>query len=411
MRVRILAQGDEITTGATTDTNSGWLATRLTARGARVLGIAAVPDDPVAIAALLRAAAADCDLVVCTGGLGPTDDDDTAEAAAAAAGVPLREDPEALRQVEARFAAFHRPMPPVNRRQARLPAGATLLENRHGTAPGFAFTLGSARVFCFPGVPRELMGMVPEHLDPWLDARGLVPAARRRLHVCGVGESTLQERLTGCPIPPGIRVGYKAWLPYVSIVLYADGGAGPALDAAAAAVRERLGPDRFGEDDTTFPQAVGAALRARGWTLGGAESCTGGGLGALVTEAPGASAWFRGSVVAYANDVKRHLLGVDPEILATHGAVSEACAGAMAAGVPRALGADVGLAITGIAGPDGGTPEKPVGMVCLGLALPGAPVATRTIRYGDRGRDVVRTLAAAHALEWLRRRVLANSPE
>ena len=399
---RILAQGDEITTGATPDTNTAWLARELTSRGARVVGFGAAPDDVAALAAMIRAAAADCALLVSTGGLGPTDDDLTASAAALAADVECVEDAEARAQVEARFAALGRPMPAVNLRQARMPAGATVLANPVGTAPGFCRGIGAATAFFFPGVPRELEVMAAQHLFPWLATQGLTVEGRRRLHVCGVGESALQERLAPVRIPEGVRVGWKAWLPYVTVVLY---GADPrALEAAAAIVRARLGPDCFGEDEVTFPRAVGASLAARAHTLGLAESCRGGGAGALVTEASGSSAWFRGGVVSYDDAVKREVLGVSAAVLAEHGAVSEPCAAAMASGARRCTGADVGLSITGIAGPDGGTPEKPVGTVCLGLDLAG-DVAARTVQFGDRGRDIVRTLAAATALDWLRRRL------
>jgi nicotinamide-nucleotide amidase len=404
---RILAQGDEILTGATLDTNSAWLAEQLWMRGVRVLGIAAAPDDLSLLERMLADAGRDCDLVVSGGGLGPTTDDCTAEAVARAVGVPLAESAEALAQIAARFRAIGRPMTPSNRKQALLPAGSTVLENRAGTAPGFALSLGQARAFFFPGVPRELRVMVADHLLPWLDAAGSQPMKRRRFHVCGVGESVLQDRLRDVVLPAGVRMGFKTWLPYNSIVLYGE-AAGPDAEAhfeqASAALRAKLGLDCFGEDDTTLALALGQALRARGWSLGLAESCTAGGAAALVTDAAGSSAWFRGGIVAYANDVKQRLLGVSAELLAEHGAVSEPCACAMAEGARRALAVDVAVSITGIAGPDGGTPEKPVGTVCIGLALPGETVA-RTSLFWARERDRVRALGAATALEWLRRRL------
>jgi nicotinamide-nucleotide amidase len=408
MRARILAQGDEITTGATVDTNSAWIAELLSARGARVVGIAAAPDDPAMLERLIAEAARDCDLLVSGGGLGPTTDDCTAEAAARAAGVDLQENAPALEQIRARFALLGRPMTPSNAKQALVPRGSTLLENPLGTAPGFAIDLGPARAFFFPGVPRELRAMVEHHLRPWLDARGLAPMMRRRFHVCGVGESVLQDRLKDLALPAGVRLGYKAWVPYNTIVLYGDPAAPGAAEAFARAcgeVRARLGEDCFGEDETTLPKAVGELLAARGWRIAVAESCTGGGAGALLTAVPGSSAWFRGGVIAYANEVKTGLLGVPEGLLLRSGAVGEDCARAMAEGVRRATGAEVGLAITGVAGPDGGTAGKPVGTVCFGRALPGE-TAVRTVRFGARGRDVVRDLAAATAVEWLRRRLI-----
>jgi nicotinamide-nucleotide amidase len=399
---RILSQGDEITTGATVDTNSAWLAERLWMHGVRVLGTASAPDDVELLVRLFQDSSRDCELLVSTGGLGPTTDDVTAEAAARAAGVPLVESAAALEQVRARFRVIGRPMTASNAKQALLPRGAELLENPAGTAPGFAFDLGRARIFCFPGVPRELYVMAERHLFPWLAAQGSVPLQRRRFHICGVGESVLQDRLKDMALGDGVRIGYKTWLPYNTIVLYGDPGAADGLAQAAAELRRRLGEDLLGEDETTLPEAVGRLLQARGWTVALAESCTAGGAGALLTEVPGSSAWFRGGVVAYADDVKTALLGVPAGLLAEHGAVSEECARAMAEGVRRAVGTDVSVSITGIAGPDGGTPDKPVGTVCFGLALP-AGTLTRRAHFGIRGRDLVRALAAATALEWLRR--------
>lgn len=404
---RILAQGDEITTGATIDTNSAWVAEQLGRRGVRVLGLGAAPDDVDLLARMLVDAARDCDILVSGGGLGPTTDDVTAEAAARAAGVPLVESAEALEQVRARFARMGRPMSPSNAKQALVPRGAQVLENPAGTAPGFVLPLGAARAFFFPGVPRELRAMVELHLVPWLEAGGAAPLLRRRFHVCGLGESLVQERLADLALPPGVRLGYKTWLPYNTVVVYGEPGIGEAEErfaAACDAVRERLGEDRFGEDDETLPGVLGRLLLARRWTLATAESCTAGGAAALVTEAPGSSAWFRGGVVAYANEVKRDLLDVPAALLERHGAVSEECARAMAEGVRRATVADVGVSLTGIAGPDGGTAEKPVGTVCFALALPDGTRA-RTVRFPPFGRDRVRALAAATALEWLRRQL------
>lgn len=404
---RVLAQGDELTTGATVDTNSAWVAEQLGRRGVRVLGLCAAPDDVDLLARMLGDAARDCDLLVSGGGLGPTTDDVTAEAAARAAGVPLVESPEALAQVRARFARMGWEMSPSNAKQALVPRDAEVLENPAGTAPGFALPLGRARAFFFPGVPRELRLMVERHLVPWLEAGGATPLLRRRFHVCGVGESLLQDRLADIVPPPGVRLGYKTWLPYNTVVVYGAAESDEErarFDGTCIEVRARLGEDRFGEDDETLPGVVGRLLAGRGWTLGLAESCTAGGAAALVTETPGSSAWFRGGVVAYANEVKRGLLGVPAELLERHGAVSEECAGAMAVGVRSAVGAEVGVSITGIAGPDGGTPDKPVGTVCYGLALPGR-TRTRTVRFAPFGRDRVRSLAAAAALEWLRRQL------
>jgi nicotinamide-nucleotide amidase len=403
----VLAQGDEIVSGHTQDTNSSWLSRELRAHGVRVAGLAAAPDDELALAALFRFAAERCDLVVSGGGLGPTSDDVTADAVARAAALPLCFDAEAWRQVIARFHTFSRDVPECNRKQAMLPRGSQRLDNPNGTAPGFAVDLGRCRLFCLPGVPRELMAMAERYIWPWLERQGMSPLRKKALHVCGVGESKLQERLTGIALPDGIRIGYQARFMFNSVVLYADGAAGDADDRLArayAAVFERIGGDVFGEDSATLPEVVGRLLGERRWRLAVAESCTAGGLGALITEAAGSSAWFVGGVICYDNAVKREVLDVPIATLEQHGAVSEPCAQAMAEGVRRRLGAEVGLSITGIAGPGGGSPDKPVGTVCFGLATPDE-TRTRRMNFGDRGRDVVRTAAAASALEWLRRRL------
>ncbi|MFH1810801.1 MAG: CinA family nicotinamide mononucleotide deamidase-related protein [Pseudomonadota bacterium] len=400
----ILAQGEEILAGTTQDTNSSWLARELRARGVAPVRLAAAGDDAQSLAESLRWIARDVDLVVCSGGLGPTDDDCTAEAVAQAFARPLSLDATALDQIQDRFASFHRPMPPSNRKQALLPQGARLLENLGGTAPGFALELGSTRLFFFPGVPRELRAMAQQHLFSWLEATGARPLLRHRMHVCGVGESALQDRLAHLRLPPGVLLGYRAWIPYNSILLYAGPDAADALARARSQVLEVLGEDCLGEEEETLSSATGARLQARGWHLAVAESCTAGGLGALVTEAAGSSAWFAGGIIAYDNRIKRQLLQVDARLLEVQGAVSEACALGMAEGVRTALGVEVGLSITGVAGPGGGTADKPVGTVCLGLTTPEGHSA-RTLQLGNRGRDLVRTFSAATALEWLRRRL------
>ncbi len=403
----IVAQGDEILAGSTQDSNSSALARQLSRRGVAVQRICAAGDDEAELAELLARAADQAWLVICSGGLGPTDDDCTAAAAARAFGKPLGLVPEALAQIEARFAAVGWKMPPSNRKQAMLPRGATLLENPVGTAPGFLLEQGPTRLFFFPGVPRELERMSADHLWPWLETQGHPPLRRRLLHVCGVGESALQDRLDDLELPAGVRLGYKTWLPYNSVVLYAAADRDAELEHSVAAVRARLGPDCFGADDETLPAVLGALLQRRGWTLATAESCTAGGAGALITQAAGSSAWFAGGVIAYSNRVKQRLLDVSEAVLVEHGAVSEPCAEAMAAGARARLGSDVAVSITGIAGPDGGTADKPVGTVCFGLATPDG-VRGRTVKFGARGREQVRALSAAAALEWLRRSLVKS---
>jgi nicotinamide-nucleotide amidase len=414
LTARILSQGDEIVGGRTLDTNGHWLAGQLSARGVQVIGLAAVADDPASLARLFAEAARDCELVLSSGGLGPTQDDHSAQAAAAAAGVDLEDNEVALAQVRERWRSFRRPMPESNTKQARLPVGCEVLENPSGTAPGFALRLRGARAFFLPGVPTELKAMFALHVSPWLEGRGLRSPLCRSFNVAAVGESALQDRLADLEVAAGVRLGFKTWLPYNSILLYAGPDDVRAMDRTAERLRAELGIDLVGEGDVTLPDAVGELLKRSGRTLAVAESCTAGGLGHLITRAVGSSAWFRGGVQAYANEVKLELLGVPQAVLEEHGAVSEEAAVAMAEGVRRRIGSEVGLSITGIAGPGGGSGDKPVGTVCLGMAAEGAESRTRTLHFGDRGRELVRTLAAASALEWLLRwliRSAAQRPE
>lgn len=399
----ILAQGDEIVGGRTLDTNSRWIAQQLSELGVRVVGLAAAPDDIERLADLMRDVIGRVDFVVSTGGLGPTEDDYSADAAARALGRRIVEDGAALEQIRARFLAMGKPMPEVNKKQALVPEGATILENSVGTAPGFVVSQDGTALFFLPGVPSEMRHLFAVHVQPWLEERGLSKPLRKSFHVCGIGESALQEMLGGVTLAAGIRMGFQTHLPFNTVFLY--GEQKDAMEQAAQQVRIALGDGCCGEDDRELVLTVGEMLVRRGWSLGVAESCTGGGLGAMITDYPGVSSWFHGGVVAYENAVKVALLGVSQEILDHEGAVSEPCAVAMAEGVRRAIGVDVGVSITGIAGPDGGSPDKPVGTVCIGLALPSG-LHSRTVSFPGFGRGLVRSFSAATALEWLRRRLL-----
>jgi nicotinamide-nucleotide amidase len=396
----LLAQGDEVLTGRTVDTNSGWLAERLTDLGVRVHRIEAVGDRQADIRATVLRALGDADLVISTGGLGPTDDDLTAAAVADALNLPLAENADALASMQRIFTQHGYQLSAVNRKQALLPQGASVLENRWGTAPGFSVTLAGATGFFLPGVPREMRAFWQHHLDPWVRAQlDTVPALLVTLRCMGVPESRAQELLTGLALPDGVALGYRSLDPEIQIKLRVP--ADLQTEPLIAAVRERLGAGVFGVDSGSLAHVVGASLAERGETLATAESCTGGQISALVTAVAGSSRYFIEGACVYANSAKVRTCGVEPADLAAHGAVSETVARALAEGIRARAGSTYGIGTTGIAGPDGGTEHKPVGTVHLALATPIGTVHRRLRVPGGRPRVTQR--AASAGLDLLRR--------
>jgi nicotinamide-nucleotide amidase len=440
----IFSQGDEVVTGQIADTNSAWLAERLVELGFDVVRHTTVGDRLDDLVAAYREIAARTDLCVSTGGLGPTDDDLTAPAIAKAFDRPQELDPVALAQIEERFRSFGRTMAPVNRRQAMLPRGAERIDNTWGTAPGFSLPgsppgkpsgHGRAWIVCLPGVPREMKAMFDAHVAPRLVERfELAPGRLITFKATGIGESDLQQALEGLPLaghrsadglapPEGIVVGFRTKLPENHLKLRVR------ADVPDAVVREHvravlgaIGRWVFtveGIDPAWAPDhdcgggdlaaVVGRALQARRQTLAVAESCTGGRLAAACTAWPGSSAWFREGVVTYSNEAKVRLLGVLQADLDAHGAVSEPIARAMAEGVRNRSSATWGIGITGIAGPEGGTPDKPVGTVHVAVSGP-TGTSHRALRLpGDRER--VQILSVSSALILLHRAIHPQSPQ
>jgi nicotinamide-nucleotide amidase len=413
MKAAVLAVGSELLGEDRAETNSLAVAALLRRHGVALVRKAVVGDDEDAIAGELARMAAECELVVVSGGLGPTSDDVTREAAARAFGGELREDPAIAEEIRRRFAAMGRSMPEVNRRQALVPAGATVIANPRGTAPGLRLESGAATVFLLPGVPAELQGLLDDAVAPWLAARcGEVALESLTLRVAGLPESEVEELIAAVYDEFGrADITLLAGGGDVRLRLTAGGEAAPRqarLAGMAQRLRGLLGVAVYGEGDEELEAAVGRLLLAAGQTLASAESCTGGLVGERVTRVPGSSAWYVGSVVAYDDRLKRELLGVPPDLLREHGAVSEAVARAMAAAARQRLGSDWAIGITGVAGPGGGSAEKPVGTVHVAVAGPAA-VAHRLLRLpGERAR--VRWLASHAALEMLRRRLLAAPP-
>lgn len=411
MRASLLAIGDEIVGGMTTDTNSGHLSEQLRSAGVEVVSILAVADDEEAILRAFRRALEDAELVISTGGLGPTSDDLTTAVVARLAGKELRLDPPSLERIEEIFRSRGIEMTENNRKQALFPEGSTVLPNPIGSAPGFLCPVESGgrsgHVACLPGVPREMRLIASASLLPWVASRS--PDRRfasRTFSTFGLAESKLDELLADVADPAAARLAFRAAFPRVQARLTVSGAPGEELearlDAMEVRVRERLGLHLYGIGDEGLEEALGRALAERGITLAVAESCTGGLIGHRITEVPGSSAYYLLGAVVYSNEAKERLLGVRAETLRAHGAVSTEVAEEMAEGVRRAAGADLGLATTGIAGPGGGTEEKPVGTVCIALAWEGG-VWSRRYELPDRGRSWVKELTAQTAMDRVRR--------
>jgi nicotinamide-nucleotide amidase len=410
LSVEIVTIGTEILLGHLVDTNSAYVAAALADGGVDVYQKHSVGDNAARLEAMLRASLERCDGVICTGGLGPTVDDLTKDAVAAAVGTTLELHEPSVAVIEARFASLGRtgPIGENNRRQAILPKGAVVLPNPNGTAPGFiALRADGKFVACMPGVPREMKPMLAESLLPWLAARyGLNEAIfTRTLHVVGMPESEVDSRIE--PLfrsleNPKIAVLAHEYKVDVKIMAKArDRAAADALIGPLEAdLRERLGSGIYGTDAETLESAIVRELASRGWTLATAESVTGGSICDAIVRVPGASDVLRGGIVAYDNAIKTALLGVSEIVLREHGAVSEACANAMALGAQKLLGTTVAIASTGIAGPSGATPEKPVGLVYVALAGPDGDALVRRLTLMGNRDDVRRrsTVAALNVL-------------
>jgi nicotinamide-nucleotide amidase len=405
LRTALLAVGDELLAGDVQDGNSAWLAAAVRARGHRVVSMEVVGDGAPAVAAAVTRARAAAHVLLVTGGLGPTADDLTRDGVAAAFGVALEERPGLLAELSAWAARAGRAsamLSPGSRRQAALPAGALALPNPYGTAPGFLLRRGAFLLAALPGVPTEMRAMARALLDTHLPPGPALGS--RRLLACGPTESAAGELLADLmdhdkPARDALRVGLTARHGLLTISLRGNDAA--ALERTEAEVRARLGDALVGSGDDTPASVVVAGLSARGLTVTTAESCTGGLLAGAITSVPGSSAVFPEGVVTYSDEAKTARLGVPAAMLAEHGAVSEAVARAMAEAQRERAAADVALAVSGIAGPDGGTPDKPVGMIVVALADRSGSSARTWSWKGTREELRARTVVVA--LERLRR--------
>lgn len=414
MKVHLLSIGTELSTGQVIDTNAAWLSARLSERGIRVVGHTTLPDDTDIIRDALARVSADHDMVVITGGLGPTEDDLTRFALAGTMGVDLVTDPDLLADIRRFFSVRNRPMPTANEVQARIPEGARPLLNPCGTAPGIHARIQEAEVFSLPGVPREMRRMFEDMVLPHVAAAtGTEATVSTMVHTFGSTESEIGEKVRDL-MARGRNpdVGTTAGGGLISIRIRARGDTPEAaralLDKDVAEVESRLSRYAFGRDHETLAVVVARLLTRRRSTLSTAESCTGGLVAKYLTDVPGSSAYLIQGVVSYSNAAKTRLLAVAPEMIETHGAVSPEVAEAMAVGSRTSSNTDFALSLTGIAGPTGGTDLKPIGLVYIGLAQ-AEGCTVKEIRCGrHQARNEIRERAANAALNLLRLELLES---
>jgi nicotinamide-nucleotide amidase len=421
MQAIILSIGDELVLGQTVDTNSAWLSQQLARIGCAVAAHVTVADDQKEIERAILDASHRCDWLIISGGLGPTEDDLTRQALAAVLNEPLELQQEWVDQLRTFFKARGRMMPESNRIQAMIPRGAKPIHNSAGTALGIDATLsrgapdaGICRIMVVPGVPKEMKRMFEAHLLPAMRAAGGgAVILSRTLHTFGLGESHVAERLgtlmrrdrnpsVGTTVSGGI-VSLRVNARFASAE-----EAQRELEATSDACRNALGQLIFGQDDQTLPDVVGGLLKEKGASVCTAESCTGGLVAKMLTDIPGSSRYFSYGWVTYANAAKHQLLGVSNDLLDRHGAVSEPVVLAMALGAQERAGTTHALALSGIAGPDGGSEGKPVGTTWIALADAESVAARRFVFPGDR--EMIRDRAAKTALAWLRFKLLGIAP-
>lgn len=421
MTAHLLTIGDEILIGQIVDTNSAWMSRELNLRGIRVVGKSSVGDEAAEIVRGVRLAAEQAQVVIITGGLGPTKDDITKRTLAEMFGSEMAFHQEVYDRICAYFEKIKRPLPEAAMRsQAWLPTAATILTNKVGTAPGMWFERDGVVLVSLPGVPFEMEYLMTHEVLPRLAQRfETQPIAHRTLLTAGEGESNIAKRIEAFEdsLPAGMKLAYLPALGQVRLRLTgvwqgqktagAEAALSQILDAKRDELAALLSDLVYGFEESSLQKAVGELLLAQGKSIGTAESCTGGYVAHLLTSVPGSSAYFPGSVVAYSYEMKEKLLGVRPETLAEHGAVSEEAVREMAVGAQKTLGVDVAIAISGIAGPSGGTPDKPVGMVWMAVADGERVVAQRIIFGRDRLKNIQMT--GTYALNLARKVLLGQA--
>ena len=408
MEAVIIAIGDELISGSGIDTNSSYLSQRLLEKGIIPRRHITVGDNIDEIAKVITDAVNEAELVITTGGLGPTRDDLTRQALAKVMGVDLVEDARSAERIKEFFIKRSRQMSPSNLTQALKPAGTQTLDNDIGTAPGIAARYKGSDIYLLPGPPNEMKDVFEKRVFPQLPSCGAI--IQKTLHTFGIGESVIGEKIADLMTnTENFKVGTAAKGGQVSIRITAKADnldeAKEIAEKLAKQIHTRLGNIIFGQDEQTLQGIIGDMLKRAGKTLATAESCTGGMLGEMITSIPGASEYFLGGVVSYSNAAKINLLTVPADLIKTHGAVSEPVAEAMAMGVKEKFKADFGIGITGIAGPTGGSAEKPVGLVFIGLADDKGVEVHKHIFPGER--QAIRQRACLSALNYLRLKLSA----
>ena len=408
MIVEIITTGEEVLSGQINDTNATWLCQLLGGEGMAVARRTTVGDRMEDLVDCFRARARIADVIIVNGGLGPTVDDLSAEAAAKALGEPLATFPKWVEILEKRFAAMNRPMPPGNLKQARLPRSAQVIDNPVGTACGFEIELEKAVVYFTPGVPSEMKPMMHQQILPLMKRRFGVRlhSLLKRFHCFGISESRLDTLLQPVVLPPCVKIGFRAHAPTLEVKIMGSGederGLREHMGIVIEAVRARLGENLIVEDDEGLEDYLREKMVVGGYTLALAESCTGGLVAAQLVNSAGSSAYLERGFITYSNRAKAEVLGVSDALIQRCGAVSLEVAREMALGAVRSAGTSHALSVSGIAGPEGGSTEKPVGTVAFGLATP-HEVFSQVVLFPQWGRKMIRMMAATAALDMLRR--------
>ena len=412
MLAEIITIGDEILIGQIVDTNSAWMATLLNENGIKVFQITSVSDNKEHIITTLKEASERTDIILITGGLGPTNDDITKHTLCEYFNAKLRLDDSVLEDVTNIFKKFGREVTPINRKQAEIPENCIPLHNRNGTAPGMWFEEKGKVYVSMPGVPFEMKALMTNEVIPRLKKKFTLPVIiHKNVLTQGIGESMLAEKIADWETSLAQENIKLAYLPSISVVRLRLSISGTDTDILNERINRKVeelqkiaGQHIYGYDDETLEGNVGGLLRQKKQTLSTAESCTGGYIAHRIVSVPGSSDYFKGAIVSYANEIKINELGVSKEVLDTYGAVSQQAVEQMASGVRKKLNTDYSIAVSGIAGPDGGTPEKPVGTVWIAIATP-TKVFSRELHFGgDRERNIIAT--ALTALNMLRKEIL-----
>ena len=403
--VVILSTGDELTTGKVIDTNSGAIADALFSTGIHVAAVLKVGDDREKLLWALHQARELGDLVIGTGGLGPTADDLTTETVAAFVGVELEQNPTVADEIKRRFESRRLPWTINNLKQAQFPRGAVILPNPAGTAPGFRISIGQNKALIWlSGVPQEMTRMLQESVMPWIaqQTASQQPFLAGTFKIHGLTESKLDQMLEPVNLPPTAKISFRAHYPDLSLRLVMQGGGEqePLFDGVRRQILDILGSHVYAESDVTLEEVVGRILLERRFTLALAESCTGGYISHRITRIAGSSAYYYGGAVTYSNEAKVRFLNVNPATLEKHGAVSRETSLEMSSGIRSKTGASIALSVTGIAGPTGASPEKPVGTVWMSIDSDGCHEARLFQFHGSRERIILG--ASQAALHWLR---------